>query len=448
MSSGNLTPLDPPRQTPTAREPIYTWQTAVRAWVYILGIAALFGLGYWFWWRQPPSTPLPTTAVNQSGQTAISQELKKLEELMGQLKVAREGAQVELETLRRQVWDKKTTAALGMAKTDDFLARAQEIKLTLAKLEKEAEGWGPRFKEIMTGDAGKKLAGNRAQVEQITMLAEKDRLSADLARSWMKQLKALVEPVEEAAKAEDKQFSPDEALTRALETLGNNARKRLQEFDNDRNLLDTLLSQAEKTPAESRTLQEAVQEQSADQERKRLAMIAAAKQAALDEVAKKIAEAEAKGAQEIGEIKLKQTLEQTSAEKQQLEAVVAKLKVERERKQLEARYEAALPEIKHHLAPFIAKGYRQPDGPGRLELTTKLEPMSLSRIVAAGCLREGKNGMQNLVDIGSNFHNDRYQKNFPIQGFLNVKDMPFLQRAQDLLKEFGPIMVEKGLLAP
>jgi len=338
--------------------------------------------------------------------------------------------------------------ALAKAKTDAFLAKAHEVKIAIAKLEKEADSWGPRFKDVMVGDVGKQLASKKAHVEQIAVLVEKERLSADMARSLAKQLKTLLDPVEAAVKAENKFFAPDDSLVKTVEAIETNTQKRLREYESDRNLLESMIADSEKAPADAKTLKQAIQDLVADQDRKRLASIAAAKQAALDEVAKKIADAEVKGAYEIGEIKLKQTLEMTITEKQQMEIVLAKMKKDRERKLLEAKYEAALPDIKRYLAVFIANGFSQPDGERRLVLTSKSEPMSLNRLAAAGCLNENQKGLQNLLDIGSNFHNDRFKKNFPIQGVLMAKDLPYVQRAQELLREFGPLMVEKGLLTP
>jgi hypothetical protein len=345
----------------------------------------------------------------------------------------------------------EATQALAKAKTDSFLTRAEEVRKLVTKLEKEAQAWPTRLKELLHGEAGKRLSANKDLVAQVATMLEKERFSPDAAGALIKQLATLQAPVDAASKGENKFYYPADSLFQGLEAIAKNAEPRLKDFERDRALLDTLAVESEKVEPGMKTLHQAIQELAAEQERQRLELVATAKQKALDEAAKKLAAAEEKRVEEITKLKLKQVEELTIAEKEQMDIVLKKLKADRERKLLEARFDAALPDIKRYLGPFIANGYGQPKGP-IMERTAQSEPVSYTRLKGAGAFEDGRKGLERLAFLGSAPSNDRYKGNFPRhiggEGSWAKLDIPFVQRAQDLLKEFGPIMVEKGLLSP
>jgi hypothetical protein len=108
---------------------------------------------------------------------------------------------------------------------------------------------------------------------------------------------------------------------------------------------------------------------------------------------------------------------------------------------LEKDFERDLPKIRSVLTPFISPGFQkrgQNKGEG---------PMSFAVIQGAGALALTTDGRQNLADVVGN--NDR--PTYPLKRFRGGQtreEEAMCNLAQDLLTKYGPLMVEKGLLAP
>lgn len=121
------------------------------------------------------------------------------------------------------------------------------------------------------------------------------------------------------------------------------------------------------------------------------------------------------------------------------------------RRRLEVKFDASRREIERVLRPFLADGYAQPDGRRNVHGAT-LGPMSFSGLQAAGALSPDRAGMERLMYLASQ-KNDRYDGAFPQYigsdyAWEKMTDKPYVKRAQDLLREFGPLLVEKKMLAP
>jgi len=110
--------------------------------------------------------------------------------------------------------------------------------------------------------------------------------------------------------------------------------------------------------------------------------------------------------------------------------------------QLEREYESDMPKIQGYLSAFITEGYAlRTDG-------TK-GPVSFSLLKGEGALnstREGMGRLCNLAHSGS----ERPPGPIPYITFFNVGQAPMepIETAQALLRKYGDLMVEKGLLAP
>ena len=107
-------------------------------------------------------------------------------------------------------------------------------------------------------------------------------------------------------------------------------------------------------------------------------------------------------------------------------------------KQLQAKqdllneFERDLPQIRSHLSAFISPGrqYRKKDGDG---------PVSLSLLTSKGAMLQKSDGLSSL-----SFHanvNDR-----PAGALQNPAPFGHVQKAQDLLKKYGELLVERGML--
>jgi hypothetical protein len=223
-------------------------------------------------------------------------------------------------------------------------------------------------------------------------------------------------------------------------------------YEHDLEILETLVADSASHPVADKLLETVVTDIKAARNRQRAEAIAAAKNDAFVEATKKIAEAEAQLEKQRGDLEAQRLAEVGKAETVRKDYEIAKLAAARKRDELVAKYDLTIGDIKLHLAPFIANGYAQPDGPKHLKKEGKAEPMSYSRMISAGALLPNRPGLECLLFLGGSFNNDRHRGNFPkhVGGEYGWEkaDKVFLQRAQDLLKEFGPIMVERKLLSP
>ena len=110
-------------------------------------------------------------------------------------------------------------------------------------------------------------------------------------------------------------------------------------------------------------------------------------------------------------------------------------------------------QIDTYLQPFITPGYTQPTsvvGIGA-EKSTKKGPVSLSRLQAAGLLKDDVRTLLVLALVVNTALNDRphWTLDSPLltPATLSPSTIEFLKSAQSLLRDYGDAMVEEGLLS-
>jgi hypothetical protein len=118
---------------------------------------------------------------------------------------------------------------------------------------------------------------------------------------------------------------------------------------------------------------------------------------------------------------------------------------------------AKSPDVQRYLATFLAKGYTQPVGNNmgiRYERMTQETPISFSRLQTSGALENSMQGLKTLNLIASegwsppNKWHDRPAWQIALDQPFTKSDQEFVQRAQDLLRELGPTLVDLKMLAP
>ncbi len=388
-----------------------------------------------------------------------TQRLKaKAEELSKQLHEAqREHADVSKLTERapqhadgRRGFPKTSLAvsqALAKAKTEALQSRAQEVKALLTKLEKEATGWGPRVQEILRGEPGKRLANNLGRVEQLAALLDKERLSPAMAQSWSKQMTTLLEPLEVAIQADDKFFAPEETLVRAVEALARNAQDRLQEYEQDRSILETMVQDSAAQEIGTRTLGQALEEHRSAKDRKKAAEIAVLKEAALRDLVQKTAQAEIEAARIVEEEKAKQLLQKAGLEKSRLQQETELTKRQADKDRL--RRLAEDPAVQAKYQALLQAGYMQFTSSPRGLVTRGDRPLpaSLGNLSQHGWLRDTETfakALSRQPNRDYNAFNDRPTLPYP-QTDAEWKEI------ERLLEEFrlvSPLWVEMKLLRP
>jgi hypothetical protein len=130
-------------------------------------------------------------------------------------------------------------------------------------------------------------------------------------------------------------------------------------------------------------------------------------------------------------------------------AAAERAKLERERLLKKAKTN----EVRQALAPFLTPGYHQPfryaAGAMGMGRAVKKEPISLSKLQAVGALEQTIKGLQELADVACH-KDDDLRPRWGCGAYApwwSAGQQEMIQKAQDLLIELGPVMVEEGLLA-
>ena len=137
-------------------------------------------------------------------------------------------------------------------------------------------------------------------------------------------------------------------------------------------------------------------------------------------------------------------------EKEKAAAAAAKAKVERER--LLAK--ALDPKTKQILAPILAKTLFQPviaNGKLRNDHVgggERIDRISFIRLKTVGALEPTKEGLAALATVGCYVNRQPRWLFSTIPAEWSEGNKAFLEEAQSLLRELGPILVEEKLLAP
>ncbi|WP_145210895.1 hypothetical protein [Planctomycetes bacterium TBK1r] len=120
-------------------------------------------------------------------------------------------------------------------------------------------------------------------------------------------------------------------------------------------------------------------------------------------------------------------------------------------------YERDLEKIRTHLIAFTTPGYVQPESADKLVFRSVKQPMSYSALRRIGALDVTNEGRATLLRVGGSKsatqRNDRPLGSFPrmnsIEQLRDDKNLKArVDEAQQLLRRYGPLMVEDGLLLP
>lgn len=155
-------------------------------------------------------------------------------------------------------------AALARAKAQQqaLLDRATAAR---AKLEKEfpeeLAKWQAEVTPLLENDRGRAIATNAAQVNAFREAYEADKPSAEVVASLSRQLSYLLPPLEEAARDSSSSFVPDNAFTKQLDDISNQATAAVSAYRSRRETIERVLriSQAANPNPSGPTLASAIQ---------------------------------------------------------------------------------------------------------------------------------------------------------------------------------------------
>jgi len=110
-------------------------------------------------------------------------------------------------------------------------------------------------------------------------------------------------------------------------------------------------------------------------------------------------------------------------------------------------------EVTSALAPFLEPRNIQPTLAGRFSIkfvrTSEKQPMSLGKLMSIGALQDSELGRKKLALIGGNRKLPEPKWNIASQpNSWSEDDLDFLQESQQMLRDYGGVLIQEGLLSP
>ncbi len=331
----------------------------------------------------------------------------------------------------------------------------QQTHETWTQLDQDARKWNDAPGSLLSPEEGRKLASDPRSVSRLMVLLDRDRPSIRDLEVLGKRLRTFEEVV--------KKIPLDES--HMANDVARHARSLMQEFDSARSVFvrdEAELKELERFARigsdEGASLEDALRSA-------RLELATKALETRLREMQE---EAEAEAERLVAEAKrvirreeephvqkARNERDRIRSEKEQLEDEVLAQAIDRERERimqmLRDRFDLEYPRMRKYLVGFTSDGYMQFAG-GYLRTVTKKGPISYSGMIEAGILNEGTPSVGAFYGrMTANNPNDRDMGAFPPYGG-GAQDFddkfPLLLAIQTFLRAFGPVMVERGLLAP
>lgn len=351
-------------------------------------------------------------------------------------------------------------AAQAIARLLALRTLGAEAREALAAHEKEAAAWDKAVSLIAEGGVGRKIAASDVQVERIASILDKNRLTETQLISLKQQLDTLLAPVDEAFRAGNVGFSPDDSYASDVDRIRNRLKESTADLRDDGELLEIVRrDSAENTPSEA-SLSERLEERRLFRARERLAAIEQTTKAAHEnairvvgeaeaEVIKKKAEAEAEAKRLVGAVEAKRLVEEAELRKKTLDDELARKKLAEEAEMLRKRAED--PAVQRRYSALLDKGYRRFNSHPKaayLDKSIEPEPASWSELNSNGWLADVKSFARALCPQPlagyADVPNDRRTRPYP------SSDGEWKQVESMLLefKSLGPIWREMGLISP
>lgn len=376
-------------------------------------------------------------------------------------------AQDDLEILRQQSNEREVSNSLSFERTVGVHRQGELIREKLRDLGNKLAQWNVRQSALLSEDSkdGKRIAGVPHLLKQFMAIDRQPYPSDGDVITWQERLQSLITRVDQAYKANDARFTASDMLVARLGELEKEVDDALDQVERHQVTVSSILDQAPEPPPseDGISLQEAIDEEGKKRAAEAARILAEELERAQHESAQKFATAKADAKRLIGEEKAKMERLLGEHEAQRLaELADDAMREERERleqrkeqlarQQLEAEFQAALPEIRSLLTPFLSDGYTQPGRHGTFERTTEKGPVSFSQLKGSGLLDKNVDSIGRLhFATTANSINDRPYGSFPPQSIGSgerARTLTAVQRAQELLNKYGELLVEKEMLAP
>ena len=344
-------------------------------------------------------------------------------------------------------------ANLSAAKAQqrEFLNLSEKLTGLLDRWQSSREKWDQEFASLATKETGTPLAATHDSVKSFRAVYLQERPTQERLDQIRQLTEQLSHDVTDAWEDPQSAYLPNAAVSAQLQSLTEEAKAAFASYRSAIAQVEALLRQAQQQGLTGdKSLREAIaaQEQAEQlgavekvRERFDKAQLAADEQiaAAKEEAIRVAGEVEARKIMAAAAASRNRQLEEEELHKQEEAKAVRLNKMQRD-----------MADIQKHLRPFISKGYAQP-GNADNNQTGESIPVSLSKLTAFGVLKDGREGMEKLMRCAT-VNNDRDRGAFPQylggdRGWQQT-NKEFLKRAQQLLNDYGDLLVEQGLLSP
>ena len=245
----------------------------------------------------------------------------------------------------------------------EFLQHADELTKHLADWRRELDLWAAEIDPLLKNVAGKALAANADAFARFRAIYQTERPGPDRLNWIRDEMQPRTDSVRGASEDPESALRPDTELSQRLIGFAAEARQAAEGWRTARAQIKTLVEHAgSPVDAGGRSLEAALAEQQASDRLAAAETIrVATEQAQRDAVAQEAA-ARAEAIRIAGDVKARKIVAEAEAGR-----TAQQIAEDRQRHQVELdRRKAALakdmPDVKRYLAPFIVKGYAQPNG--------------------------------------------------------------------------------------
>jgi len=346
-------------------------------------------------------------------------------------------------------WRKQEEIAANRSAVEDFRAKLESISSLGTANAEQLIALQAKTQELLTSEAGAKIGSDSKYVEQYIALQqkiEKLTVSIPVADKFARDMLALLNRVEASG---DTSYAPQEFVTTRATDYQKQSQEKADELKKYEVAIDGIVAATGQLIGEM-PLESAVNSLLEGEDAELAEALSKARKKAIEIKSNELAEAEKNKISAEADLEIAKVKAGAAA----VEAKRKKLVLTEAKRKLENEFAAARGEVQTYLQ------YLMVDGRDHRGTESGMGPVSYNAVVGSGALSGGQSGLIAMSKwcgsngYGWNENNSRANKS---SSLILVKFMfaqpkyessiQYAENAQRLLKKFGPLMVEKGLLA-
>lgn len=385
--------------------------------------------------REQKLTKEQLAALQSLGISDIKRVREDMEHFRGEISRIQEQERL----LKTEVSAKTAELATSRAKTTQVRAKALQATEQLKLLREQLVKWMTNYAPLLVNDRGRRIAANGEYLTLAFTSLQRERPKLADVDAWGQALDEYLQPLELAYREKDGSAVVAPEQESGIDKIRVDAGRALSQIEADTLVIDALLKESEGLDAGQLTIKQVLDNREVEQAKTLARELDAARAAALAEKMESLkAEERALEAKRVETaIHLLRNEQRVEDLKQSADDAETKRRID-EVKRLQAKqdllkeFERDLPQIQRLLSAFISPGHQY-------RTDAKEGPMSFSEITSKGALLPKIDGTSMLTYLAN--VNDR-----PAGGLKHPSGPDQQRLAQEFLRKYGDLMVEKGLL--